>query len=155
MPNTPVPAAGGAMPAEGHPPTRRRLFLLAGQASAVAAVTAALARPAFAMRPADFMEGAALLAGDDPSFAAVREFEAASRAYLEAPERDEIRGPFFEIRADKLQALGEIMPSTKAGALQLLSAVYEEEEPYLDENSPLRGVIENLLAFLEGPDANV
>ena len=96
----------------------------------------------------------ALDQSDDPAIAAaIREFEAASHAYLEAPERDEIRAPFFEIRAAKLQALGEIMPSTRAGALQLLSAVYEEEEPYLDAKSPLHGVICNLIAFLEGANA--
>jgi hypothetical protein len=86
----------------------------------------------------------------DPVWQALSAFQAAAKASREAPESDEESAPFFTDREQKLQDLGEVIPTNREAALQLLKTVYEEEADFVDANSPLHGVIENVIAFLEG-----
>jgi hypothetical protein len=119
MPKHTVPAAGEAMPAANQTPTRRRLFAIAGNASAAVAATTALARPTFAMSAAEFVAGSAA----DPIFAAIEEHRrAVAFAYEPGIAEEE-----FDRRAsaeyDVLWRALEIEPTTIAGARRLLEHV--------------------------------
>jgi hypothetical protein len=84
----------------------------------------------------------------DPAFAAIERHRAAKAAFLSCPP-DDSRNPRLGAEIERaLQALGHIQPSTSAGAAALLAYTLREEEGFVDENTPLRGVIRAVGCFL-------
>jgi hypothetical protein len=70
-----------------------------------------------------------------------------------APEDDAAAERFFDARGDALWPLGEVMPTTLAGAALLLATAYKDEADFISENSALHNVVANVCAFLEAADA--
>jgi hypothetical protein len=130
MPNRTISADGEALPAEGRRSRRNA--------------------PVAAAAPAQAIPGSAVA---DPALAAVAAFDAANIAFKGVQRDDDDGNRLYGELERTLQALGDVVPTTRQGAILVLRRVIGEEMQGVDENSPLRAAIYNLLTFLEGKDA--
>ena len=120
MPNPTIPAAGGAMPAEGQ--TTRRLFLAAGTAAAVFATVKRAA-------------GSGALA--DPIFAAIAEQKALNEWANEGGISNDEVARRSDIADEKFRELIDMAPTNLAAASALLSHVADYESIFLDDDTPV------------------
>jgi hypothetical protein len=137
MPNPPIRADGGALPADGQ--TRRAVLRLSGAAITVAA--------ALVVAPAQAAAGEAAV---DPALAAAAALESANRALADEPrDDDDIREPLYDEWERAIRTLARVVPTTPQGAAAAMRAMLVHESHCVDELSPFLGVVRNTLTFLE------
>lgn len=82
----------------------------------------------------------------DPIHHAIDEFEAAALAYMNTAGDKEDGDPVFDIREEKLQALGQITPTTPEGAHRLMEILIQEEGGVsFSAESPLVAAMVNII----------
>jgi hypothetical protein len=144
MPKPPIPAAGEAMPAADHPNTRRRFFLLAGHAGAVAAASATLANGlratgAFSRSPQP---------GADPIFALIEEHRRLDAFANESGISDNERAARCSLEDDTLRRLAATEPRSLEGARRMLEHL-ADYDPTSDVHGDVMTTVASALAKME------